>query len=93
MEKTEKTYYVTMTDSFMSGWGKARGGKINKLIFPCKTYEEAEIVADNADNRTDQRYVDICSKKPYFSPSKYFVQVKTKEMYPNWYVKGYFKKS
>ena len=25
-------YYVTMTDKFMSGWGKARG-KINKLVF------------------------------------------------------------
>ena len=30
--KTNK-YYVTMTDSFMSGWGYAKN-KINKLVFP-----------------------------------------------------------
>jgi len=28
-------YYVTMTDSFMGGWGTAEG-KINKLVFECK---------------------------------------------------------
>lgn len=37
-------YYVLCNDSFMSGWGPARDA-INTLIFPCATFEEAEIVA------------------------------------------------
>jgi len=49
-------YYVTMTDKFMSGWGLAKG-KINKLIFSCDTYEQAIIVRNNAQARTDQIYI------------------------------------
>ena len=45
-----KKYYVTMNDTFMSGWGYAEG-KINKLIFECDSYKEAEIVAENARYR------------------------------------------
>jgi hypothetical protein len=83
-------YYVTMTDTFLSGWGKAEG-KINKLIFECATYEEAEIVAENAKQRSEMKYIKITSKKPYYNPKNYLVQVKTKEEYPNWYKKGFFK--
>jgi len=83
-------YYVTMTDKFMSGWGCARG-KINKLVFECETLEEAEIVADNARNRTDQKYINICSRKPYYPSSRYYVQVKTKKDYPSWYKRGHFR--
>jgi len=83
------TYYVTMTDSFMSGWGKARE-KINKLIFECDSYEQAEIVADNANNRTDQKYVNICVNKPYYNKNRYYPQTKTIEDCPNWYKQGYF---
>ena len=83
--------YVTMTDSFLSGWGMAKG-KINKLVFECDSYEEAEIVADNARNRGDQKYINISYKKPYYNKNKYFVQFKTKEEYPNWYKENYFKK-
>lgn len=81
--------YVTMTDKFMSGWGMAKD-KINKLIFECETLEEANIVAENARSRSDMKNINICSKKPYYSPKKYFVQIKTKEEYPLWYKKGYF---
>lgn len=81
--------YVTMTDKFMSGWGKAEG-KINKLIFECETLEEAEIVAENARNRSDQKYVNICSTKPYYNKDRYFAQVKTKKDYPTWYKRGSF---
>lgn len=87
-----KKYYVTMTDKFMSGWGKAEG-KINKLIFICDNYDEAETVAQNAENRTDMKYINICSKKPYYNSNKYLAQIKTKEEYLNWYKKGYFKKT
>jgi hypothetical protein len=89
---TTKTikYYVTMTDRFMSGWGMAKG-KINKLIFECENYQEACIVADNAENRSDMKYINICSKKPYYNSSRYYVQYKNKEEYDSWYVEGYFK--
>ena len=85
-------FYVTMTDKILSGWGIAEG-KINKLIFECETLEEARIVAENAKNRGDQKYININSKKPYYNNNKYYTQTKTKEVYPNWYKQGYFKAS
>ena len=86
-----KKVYVTMTDSFMSGWGKAEG-KINKLIFECENRQEAEIVKENAENRGDQKYINISYNKPYYNPKKYLAQTKTKADYPEWYKQGYFKK-
>lgn len=83
-------YWVTMTDTFMSNWGCARGKK-NKLVFVCDTYEEAEIVADNARNRTDQKYISICTKRPRYSKTRYFVQFKYKNECEAWYSRGYFK--
>lgn len=83
------TYFVTMTDKFMSGWGEATG-KINKLIFVCDSYEQAEIVEQNANNRKDMKYVNICSTKPHYSSERYYPQVKTIEDYPRWYEKNYF---
>ena len=79
-----------MTDKALSGWGMAQG-KNNKLIFVCENLEEAEIIKENAENRSDMKYINICIKKPYFSPRSYFVQIKTKKEYPNWYEKGYFR--
>lgn len=82
--------YVTMTDKFLSGWGNAEG-KVNKLIFECENFNEAEIVADNARARSDMKYVNICTKKPSYNSTRYFVQVKNKEDYPSWYQKGFFR--
>ena len=53
-----KRYYVTMTDPFMSGWGKAEG-LINKLVFECDSYQEADMVATNAYDRGDMRSINI----------------------------------
>jgi hypothetical protein len=47
-------YYVTMTDKFMSGWGEAQG-KNNKLVISCDTYEEAQIVEENARRRKEMK--------------------------------------
>jgi len=87
----QQKYYVTMTDSFMSGWGMAKG-KINKLIFECDNHQEAIIVANNAENRSDQKYINICMNKPYYNSDRYLVQYKTKKDMPNWYKEGYFQK-
>ena len=81
-----------MTDSFMSGWGHAKD-KINKLIFVCSSFTEVSIVMENAKNRTDQKNINYKTTKPYYSPKKYFVQIKTKEDYPSWYKAGYFKRA
>ena len=82
-------FYVTMTDGFLSGWGRAEG-KINKLVIECKTYEEAEIVKDNAEHRSEMKYINIAIKKPYYG-SRYYVNYETKETYPCWFVAGYFR--
>ncbi|HAE43009.1 MAG TPA: hypothetical protein DCG34_08860 [Clostridiales bacterium] len=80
-----------MTDKVLSGWGLAKD-KINKLIFECETFEEAKIVAENAENRSDMKNINIASKKPYYSKTRHYVQIKTKEDYPSWYEAGYFRK-
>lgn len=93
-------YYVTMTDKFMSGWGPATN-RLNKLIFVCDSWSEANIVADNADARSDMKYVNVCARKPrYFRATfgsdyeldGYYCQIKTKADYPSWYEAGYFHK-
>lgn len=83
--------YVTMTDKFMSGRGRSEGKK-NKLVFECETHSEANAVYNNALNRGDQSYVNMCSKKPYYNARYYYVQYIDKTIYPNWYKPGYFKK-
>lgn len=83
-------YYASMIDTFMSGWGKAKGKK-NVLIFECDTLEEAVIVAENAKNRSDQTNIAIHKDYPEFLPaSRYYVQHKDKDVYPAWYQEGFF---
>ena len=65
-------YYVTMTDKFMSGWGPARN-KVNKLVISCSTYARAEIAERKANARSEMKYVNLCSKKPYYNSSRYHV--------------------
>lgn len=83
------TYYVTMTDKFMSGWGEAQG-KINKLIFICDNYKQAEIVEQNAMARSEFKYINITTNKPHYSKQRYYAQVKTIDDYPRWYEANYF---
>jgi len=82
-------YYVTMTDKYMSGWGRAEG-KINKLIFECTSRQQAEIVKENAQARDEMKYINIVTTKPYYNSNRYYPQVKTIEEYPNWYKEGCF---
>lgn len=76
-------YYVTCTDRFMSGWGPAKR-KDNRLIFPCEDMSEAMRVVRYAQNRGDQKRIYICGSKPKVR-SHHYTQVKTKDVYPNWY--------
>ena len=64
------SYFVTMTDKFMSGWGMAEG-KTNKLIIECETMEQARIIEKNAKKRPEMKYVNITNKKPYYGNNIY----------------------
>jgi len=84
-----KKVYVTMTDKFMSGWGKAQG-KINKLVFECDNFKQAEIVAENAEKRGDMKYINININKPYYNDRTHYTQLKTIDDYPMWYNRNSF---
>jgi len=84
-------YYVIAKDNFMSGWGYAEG-KENKLIFPVSSYEEAEIVRDNLENRSEMSKIHIRSTKPIVSQEHILWQLLGKETSPNWYKKGMWKR-
>jgi hypothetical protein len=80
--------YVLSNDSFMSGWGPARG-KINTVILPCDSLEEARRVADYARSRTDQKRVRIVGDKPRLqSDTTHLYSLLTKEDAPAWYPTG-----
>jgi hypothetical protein len=84
-------YYVSMTDSVMSGGGIAKG-KMHKLVFECDSYEEAQIVYENAKARGDMQWIKISKNKQYYDKTKYFTRYKTREYGYYWYIKDYFKK-
>ena len=95
------TIYVCTTDSFFSGWGRA-DGLINKLIILCDSPDEAEIVMDNAKNRSDQKYIGGSAWPPAYFHSRwkatgadyatgnYYVQIKTRADLPTWFKEGAF---
>lgn len=82
--------WVTATDTFLSGWGKA-DGKIAKIVLECDGKEEAEIVMENMRNRSDMKYINYFYDRPTFYKGRYATEYKTKEDMPNWYIKGFFK--
>ncbi len=84
------TVYVSMNDTAMSGWGEAEG-KTNRVVFICDDLDEAKIVEQNAEARSDMKYININLEKPRYSKQKYLVQWKTKDDYPAWYRPGAFK--
>ena len=67
-------FYVTMTDKFMSNWVNTETeNKLNKFVIGCDTYEQAEIIRDNAHKRNEMIYINICIRKPYYNPKGYYV--------------------
>ena len=86
-EIPEAPFYVTCIDTFMSGWGHARG-LTNQLIFPCKSHREACIVEANAIGRTDQTFVIIYKAKPRLQSSGYLYQIMNRETAKPWYTEG-----
>lgn len=72
--KTTK-FYVTMTDKFLSGWGLAEN-KVNKLVIECENYDQAQKISRAASDRDEMKYVNICSKLPYYNSARYYVSNK-----------------
>ena len=75
--------WVSMIDTFMSGWGDARGRK-NVLVLECADMEEAERVREYAETRPEMRCVRVHEEEPYFPSSEYFVSWKGRDEYPMW---------
>lgn len=65
-----------MTDKFCTS---LLHGQTDKMVIECDTIEEAEIVAQNANNRSDMKNVNICLKKPYYNSERYRVTFKNKD--------------
>lgn len=84
----EARFYVLSNDTFMSGWGPARG-KINTIILPCESLEEAETVESNCHDRTDQNRVRIVGNKPRLRDGVLY-SLLTRETAPFWYQDGAF---
>jgi len=68
------TYWVTMTDRFMSGWGDAEG-RISKYVVECETFEQAQNARRRAEEREEMQYVNVARKKPYYTPKRYHTQI------------------
>lgn len=68
-------YYVSMVDTFLSGWGRAEG-KTSVVVVKCSTRSEAEECKELCDTRSDMRDIEISSVKPccYEHPEKYDIE-------------------
>jgi len=53
--------YVNMTDSFMSGWGRARNGPSYYCI-QCDTREQADAVLKAAEDRPEMKRIAVNDK-------------------------------
>ena len=82
-------YYVTMTDTYMSGWGLAKNKK-SKYILECETLEEAEIVKSNVECREEMKDIMINQQKPIYL-NGYHVTISNKENAQNFFKPDYFK--
>lgn len=72
-KQMQSDYYVTMTDGFFSGWGEALGKK-SKLIILCDTYDQAEVIAGNAEERGEMKSIRIgTGLTPRYNDSDYQV--------------------
>lgn len=81
-------YYVVAIDSFMSGWGEAEG-KRNKIVLPCDSYEEAEVVLANTESRSDMKRAHITSTKPPMD-RRVLYSLFSKKSAASWYKPGGF---
>jgi len=80
----DSPWYVLCNDSFMSGWGYARD-KINTIILPCESYNEAKLVVEYAESRGDQKYIRMVINKPRLNHRTHWYSLHGKHDYGRWY--------
>ena len=78
------TYWLTMTDTFMSGWGLANN-KINKLVIECPDYGTALKGKIHALARPEMKYVNINENKPYYNKDHYYTSYRHYSEMPAWF--------
>ena len=62
-QKASLNWLVVGTDSFLSGWGQAKGGS-SYAAWACRDHKHAERVAEWVKGRSDMKRVRIV-KEPY----------------------------
>ena len=60
------TMYVTMTDTFLSGWGKA-ANKTAKYVIECEDRHQALTIMKNAFKRSEMKRISKATKKPKYN--------------------------
>lgn len=66
----DKKIYVTMTDTFLSGWGGA-SGRISKFVIICDNRVQAEKAAEKFRGYREMKYVSIRYSRPNYPVNKY----------------------
>lgn len=74
---TGNEWFVTCTDKFLSGWGRAEG-KIAKRVCVCKDHAEAEKLRDRMERNKEKhllRYINVVPTFPNYSLKRYTVSI------------------
>lgn len=66
-------FYVSMTDSFLSGWGGAVGKKAI-LVICCDTPEKMDIALEFGRKRPEMTNIKTSSVKPFYGSDRYTVE-------------------
>ena len=61
--------FVSMNDSFMSGWGNATG-KTNTYSVECDTTAQMEQIAAHARTRPEMKYIRVSQRAPRNSTTR-----------------------
>jgi hypothetical protein len=89
-DHVDTEWYVVATDSFMSGWGEAPGRSIYAV--PCRSLEQAKIVLDNMQDRTEMKRPRLVGKdyRPRLRDGDHY-SVRGMDDCSRWYIAGGFK--
>ena len=82
-------YYVLANDTFMRKFQR-NDTRINTIILPCDSEDEARIVAHNAHDRGEQKHIRIVESKPKLSLKTHRYNALTKDTSGAWYRPGSF---
>lgn len=60
---------------YVCGWGMAEG-KTSKMVVACDTLRDAEVIERTAKTRPEMKFVNICTRKPYYNKEAYITSYK-----------------